>query len=242
MADLADFAGKTAVAPRISMVNGVAQVQVSGGTKYAVRVQLDPDKLVAARRSASTKSPTRINNWNPNSPPGPCSGAEAYTLKLNGELHDAEGFGNLIVAWRNGSAVRLADVADVVNSVENDMNAAWMYNGGKMKRAVQMQVMKQPGANTIEVADAVKALFTHLQSSSCRRPCDLTTRGDRSDTIRASFRRHSDDHGHHHDLLVVVVIFVFLRSALAATIIPAMALPFSLLGTVASDEAAWASA
>ncbi len=229
MADLADFA-ETVVAPRISMVNGVAQVQVSGGTKYAVRVQLDPDKLVAKKIGINEVN-NAINNWNPNSPTGTMYGPrEAYTLKLNGELHDAEGFGQLIVAWRNGSAVRLADVADVVNSVENDMNAAWMYNGGRMQRAVQMQVMKQPGANTIEVADAVKALFPAFKAQ-LPPSVDLTTRGDHSDTIRNSFRDIQMTMGTTM-VLVVVVIFVFLRSG-RATIIPAMALPFSILGTVA---------
>ena len=186
LADLADFA-ETTIAPRISMVNGVAQVQVQGAAKYAVRVQLDPDALVAKKIGINEVN-SAINNWNPNSPTGTMYGPrQAYTLKLNGELHNAEGFGNLIVAWRNGSPVRLNEVADVIDSVENDMNSAWMYADGKMERAVQMQVMKQPGANTIEVADAVKALFPAFKAQ-LPPSVSLTTRGDRSSSIRASFR------------------------------------------------------
>ncbi len=229
MSDLADFA-ETVVAPRISMVSGVAQVQVQGAAKYAVRVQLDPDKLVA-KKIGINEVTNAINNWNPNAPTGTMYGPrQAYTLKLNGELHNAEGFGDLIISWRNGSAVRLRDVADVVDSVENDMNAAWMYNGGKMQRAVQMQVMKQPGANTIEVADAVKALFPTFEAQ-LPPSVSLTTRGDRSDTIRGSFRDIQRTMATTM-ALVVVVIFVFLRSG-RATLIPALALPFSILGTVA---------
>ncbi len=229
MADLADFA-ETVIAPRISMVSGVAQVQVQGAAKYAVRVQLDPDALVAKKIGINEVN-SAINNWNPNSPTGTMYGPrQAYTLKLNGELHDAEGFGNLIIAWRNGSPVRLNEVADVVNSVENDMNAAWMYSDGKMQRAVQMQVMKQPGANTIEVADAVKALLPTFKAQ-LPPSVDLTTRGDRSSAIRASFRDIQTTMGV-TGLLVVAVIFIFLRSG-RATLIPAMALPFSILGTIA---------
>ncbi|MEP6961561.1 MAG: efflux RND transporter permease subunit, partial [Acidobacteriota bacterium] len=229
MSDLADYA-ETMVAPRISMVSGVAQVQVQGAAKYAVRVQLDPDKLVAKKIGINEVN-NAINNWNPNAPTGTMYGPrQAYTLKLNGELHDAEGFGNLIISWRNGSPVRLNEVADVINSVENDMNAAWMYSDNKMQRAVQMQVMKQPGANTIEVADSVKKLFPGFKAQ-LPPSVDLTTRGDRSQTIRDAFRDIQFTMGTTM-ILVVIVIFVFLRSW-RATLIPAMALPFSILGTIA---------
>ena len=119
---------------------------------------------------------------------------------------------------------------DVIDSVENDMNSAWMYADGKMERAVQMQVMKQPGANTIEVADAVKALFPAFKAQ-LPPSVSLTTRGDRSSSIRASFRDIETTMGV-TGVLVVIVIFVFLRSG-RATLIPALALPFSILGTVA---------
>lgn len=229
MQELADYA-ETVIAPRISMVNGVAQVSVQGSSKYAVRIQLDPDALVS-KKIGINEVTNAVNNWNPNSPTGTMYGPrQAYTLKLNGELHNAEDFGKLIVAWRNGSPVRLDEVANVVDSVENDMNAAWMYTGGRTIRAIQMQVMKQPGANTIKVSDAVKALFPSFEAQ-LPPSVELGTRGDRSVTIRSSFRDIQQTMGI-TIVLVIIVIFVFLRSG-RATIIPAMALPFSILGTIA---------
>src|SRR5690242_331325 len=217
------------IAPRISMVNGVSQVQVSGNTKYAVRVQLDPDKLVSKKIGINEVSQA-IANWNPNSPTGTLYGPQqAFTLKTNGELHDAAGFAQIVVAWRNGTPVRLSEVATVKDSVENDMNAAWMYTGGKMQRAIQMQVMKQPGANTIEVSDAVKGLFPSFEAQ-LPPSVHLTTRGDRAKLIRDAFSDFQTTMGFTL-LLVVIVIFAFLRSG-RATLIPTMALPFSILGTL----------
>ncbi|MGH9594162.1 MAG: efflux RND transporter permease subunit, partial [Bryobacteraceae bacterium] len=228
MRDLDDYA-ETMVAPRISMVSGVSQVQVSGATKYAVRVQLDPDKLVAKKIGINEVS-NAISNWNPNSPTGTMYGTQqAFTLKTNGELKDAAGFAKIIVAWRNGSAIRLDEVANVIDSVENDQNAAWMYTGGKMERAIQMQVMKQPGANTIEVSDAVKNLFPAFRSQ-LPPSVHMTARGDRATVIRDAFTDFQRTMGFTL-LLVVIVIFAFLRSG-RATLIPALALPFSILGTL----------
>ncbi len=228
LTQLDDYA-ETIIAPRISMVNGVSQVQVSGATKYAVRVQLDPDKLVSKRIGINEVSQA-IANWNPNSPTGTLQGTrQAFTLKTNGELTDAAGFSQVVVAWRNGTPIRLNDVANVVDSVENDMNAAWMYTGGKMERAINMQVMKQPGANTIEVADAVRALFPSFQAV-LPISAHLTARGDHSKTIRQAFTDFQRTMGFTL-LLVVIVIFAFLRSG-RATLIPALALPFSILGTL----------
>jgi len=128
MRELDDYA-ETMIAPRISMVNGISQVQVSGATKYAVRVQLDPDKLVAKRIGINEVSQA-IQNWNPNSPTGTMYGPrQAYTLKTNGELKDAAGFAQVVISYRNGTPVRLGEIANVIDSVENDMNAAWMYTG-----------------------------------------------------------------------------------------------------------------
>jgi HAE1 family hydrophobic/amphiphilic exporter-1 len=229
LSELADFA-ETVIAPRISMVNGVAKVEVQGAAKYAVRVQLDPDALVA-KKIGINEVTNAINNWNPNSPTGTMYGPrQAYTLKLTGQLQNAQSFGNLIIAWRDGRPVRLNEVADVIDSVENDMNAAWMYTDGKMQRAVQMQVMKQPGANTIQVADAVKALFPSFEAQ-LPPSVALTTRGDRSTSIRAAFRDIQFTMGL-TVVLVVVVIFLFLRNP-RATLIPALALPFCILGTIA---------
>jgi len=228
LSQLDDYA-ETMIAPRISTVNGVSQVQVGGATKYAVRVQLDPDKLVGKKIGINEVS-RAISNWNPNSPTGTMYGPrQAFTLKTNGELHDAAGFAQIVVAWRNGTPIRLNEVAQVVDSVENDMNAAWMYTGGKMERAIQMQVMKQPGANTIEVSDAVKRLFPGFQAQ-LPPSVHFTTRGDRAKLIRDAFSDFQVTMGFTL-LLVVIVIFVFLRSG-RATLIPAMALPFSILGTL----------
>ena len=228
LSQLDDYA-ETLIAPRISTVNGVSQVQVGGATKYAVRVQLDPDKLVGKKIGINEVS-NAISNWNPNSPTGTMYGPlQAFTLKTNGELHDAAGFAQIVVAWRHGTPIRLNEVAKVVDSVENDMNAAWMYTGGKMERAIQMQVMKQPGSNTIEVSDAVKALFPSFQAQ-LPPTVHFTTRGDRAKLIRDAFTDFQVTMGFTL-LLVVIVIFAFLRSG-RATLIPAMALPFSILGTL----------
>ncbi len=228
LSQLDDYAEQI-IAPRISMVNGVSQVQVSGSTKYAVRVQLDPDKLVSKKIGINEVS-SAISNWNPNSPTGTLYGPrQAFTLKTNGELHDAAGFAQLVIAWRDGTPIRLSEVAKVSDSVENDMNAAWMYTGGKMQRAIQMQVMKQPGSNTIEVSDAVKALFPTFQAQ-LPPSVHLIARGDRSKLIRDAFSDFQRTMGFTL-LLVVLVIFAFLRSG-RATLIPTLALPFSILGTL----------
>jgi HAE1 family hydrophobic/amphiphilic exporter-1 len=229
MTTLADFA-ETVIAPSISMISGVAQVGVQGATKYAVRVQLDPDALVA-KKIGINEVTNAIGNWNPNSPTGTMYGPkQAYTLKLSGQLNNAEGFGNLIIAWRNNSPVRLNEVANVVDSVEDEKNLAFMYSAGTMERAIQMQVMKQPGANTIAVADKIKALFPSFQAQ-LPPSVNFNIRGDRSITIRESFRDVQETMAA-TVVLVIIVIFVFLRSG-RATIIPAMALPFSILGTIA---------
>ncbi len=228
LSDLDDYA-ETVIAPRISMVNGVSQVQVSGSTKYAVRVQLDPDKLVSKKIGINEVS-SAISNWNPNSPTGTMQGTEqSFTLKTNGELKNAAGFGQIVVAWRNGTPIRLNEVAKVVDSIENDMNAAWMYTGGVMARTIQMQVMKQPGANTIEVSDAVKSLFPVFQAQ-LPPSVHFATRGDRAKLIRDAFTDFQTTMAFTL-LLVVIVIFAFLRSG-RATLIPTLALPFSILGTL----------
>ena len=164
-------------------------------------------------------------------PPGRCTDrAKPLRLKTNGELHDAAGFSQIVVALRNGTPVRLSKSANVLDSVENDMNAAWMYTGGKMQRAIQMQVMKQPGANTIEVSDAVKGAVPVLPGAAASHRVHFATRGDRAKLIRDAFTDFQVTMGFTL-LLVVIVIFAFLRSG-RATLIPAMALPFSILGTL----------
>jgi hydrophobic/amphiphilic exporter-1 (mainly G- bacteria), HAE1 family len=227
--ELDDYA-ENMIAPRIAMMSGVSQVTVQGAAKYAVRVQLDPDKLVA-KKIGINEVADAVGAWNSNSPTGTLYGPQqAYTLKTNGELANAKAFSAIAVAWRNGSPVRLSEVANVVDSVENELSASYVYSNGQSSKAIRLEVQKQLGANTIEVADRVKALIPVFQQQL---PPSVTLglRGDRSRQIREAFTDMQRTMGITL-LLVVVVIFLFLRSG-RATIIPTLALPFSLLGTLA---------
>jgi len=224
---LDDYA-ETLIAPRISMVSGVSQVQVQGAQKYAVRVQVDPNKLHAEGIGINEVNQA-LQNWNVNLPTGQLFGEDAtYNIQAAGQLMDADAFKPVVVAFRHGAAVRLDQVAKVLDNVEDNRNASWLYTKAGARRAINLQVMKQPGSNTIAVTDAVRQL---LPSFEAQLPpsVHLTVRGDRSRNIREAF---SDIQWTMllTLLLVVAVIFVFLHSG-AATLIPALALPFSILGT-----------
>ena len=229
MSQLDDYA-ENLIMPRMAMINGVSQVQVQGQQKYAVRVQVDPDKLVS-KRIGLNEVDAAIANWNPNLPTGTLFGPQqSYTLTTNAELKNAAQFGNVIVSWRNGAPVRLGEVADVIDSVQDTRQAAWMYNSDGQQRSIQLQVMRQPGANTIAVTDNIRQVLPQL-AAQIPPSANVRVRFDRSKNIRESFK----------DIqvtmlitlvLVIGVIFVFLRNA-SATIIPSMALPFALLGTFA---------
>jgi hydrophobic/amphiphilic exporter-1 (mainly G- bacteria), HAE1 family len=231
---LDDYA-ETLIAPRISMVNGVSQVQVQGAAKYAVRVQLDPDKL-HAQQIGINEVDQALTNWNVNLPTGQLFGASStYNIKAAGQLMNAAAFRPVIVTYRRGAPVRLDQIANVVDSVENVFNGNWFYTkdtGGqtRIQRSIMLQVMRQPGTNTIEVTDAVRKLLPVFESQ-IPPSAHLTPRQDRSRTIRRAFT----------DIqvtmlvtlvLVVGVIFLFLHNG-SATMIPALALPFSILGTFA---------
>ncbi len=231
---LDDFA-ENVIAPRISMVSGVSQVQVQGAAKYAVRVQLDPDKL-HSQGIGLNEITAAITNWNVNLPTGQLYGPHAtYNIKAAGQLMDAAAYRPIVVSYRQGKPVRLDQVANVIDSVESTFNAAWFYtkdaDGTPQKvRAITLQIQRQPGINTIEVTDAVRALLPTFDAL-LPPAVHLTPRQDRSKTIRAAFL----------DiqttmlitlLLVVTVIFLFLHNV-SATLIPALALPFSILGTFA---------
>src|SRR5436305_1701389 len=233
---LDDYA-ETMIAPRISMVSGVSQVQVQGAAKYAVRVQLDPDKL-HAERIGLNEIDQALQNWNVNLPTGQLFGpSSTYNIKAGGQLMNAAAFRPIIVSYRKGAPVRLEQVANVIDSIENVMNGSWFYTkpGGPTapplkQTAITLQVMRQPGTNTIEVTDSVRALLPSFESQ-LPPSVHLTPRQDRSRTIRAAFK----------DIqitmlitliLVVGVIFLFLHNG-SATLIPALALPFSILGTFA---------
>ena len=169
MSVLDDYA-ETMIAPRISMVSGVSQVQVQGAAKYAVRVQLDPEKL-HAQRIGINEIDTALQNWNVNLPTGQLFGrTSTYNIKAAGQLMNAEAFRPIVVTYRSGAPVRLDQVANVIDSVENVMNGAWFYtkpsgpDGRRSSSAITLQVMRQPGSNTIEVTDAVRALLPTFES------------------------------------------------------------------------------
>src|SRR5579864_3083458 len=229
MSAVDDFA-ENILAPRISMVNGVSQVTVQGAQKYAVRVQLDPNKLHAQGIGINEVN-TALQNWNVNLPTGQLFGANAtYNIAARGQLMNAEAFKPIIVSYHNGAPVRLSQVATILDNVEDNKNASWFYSKGGSRRAINLQVMKQPGSNTIAVTDAIRELLPSFES---RLPpsVHLTIRGDRSKNIREAF---SDIQWTMLItlILVVLVIFAFLHSG-SATLIPALALPFSIFGTFA---------
>ncbi len=230
LSDVDEYA-ETMVAQRISMVEGVAQVQVFGSTKYAVRVQVDPNVL-ASRGIGLNEVDAALRNWNVNIPTGTLFGPKrSYNITANGQLMRAADYKPLIVTYRNGAAVRLDQVAHVLDSTEDDKNYSKIYGGEfgtEGTRGVNLAVFRQPGSNTIEVTDAVKRLFPFFQSQ-LPPAVHMSIRGDRSKNIRQGF----------HDIqftmmatlaLVIMVIFLFLRNV-SATMIPAMALPFSIVGT-----------
>ena len=220
---------ETTVAQRISMINGVAQVQVMGAQKFAVHVQVDPNKM-AARQVGINEVAAAIQNWNVNLPTGTLYGShQAYNVQSNGQLMDAAAYRPLVVSWSNGAPVRLEQLAKVIDSVEDDRTAAWTYDAGhEGKRAINLFVMRQPGSNTIEVNDSIKRLLPFFQAQ-LPPSVELNIRNDRSRNIREAF----DDIKFTMLLtmgLVIMVIFLFLRNA-SATLIPSMALPFSIVGT-----------
>jgi HAE1 family hydrophobic/amphiphilic exporter-1 len=214
------------LAQRISMVAGVAQVDVFGTQKYAVRIQLDPSAL-ASRQIGIDEILTAVQRGNVDLPLGTLDGPHrSLTLKSNGQLTKAEDYRPLVVTYRNGSPVQLRDVGKVLDSVENNQIAAWYNN----KPSVVLAVQRQPGANVVEVVDAVKKLLPALREY-IPPSVDLEVSFDRTLAIRDSI----------WDVqftlvltvaLVVMVIFLFLRN-LSATIIPSLALPMSIIGTFA---------
>ncbi len=214
------------LAPKLSQVPGVGLVAISGGQRPAVRIQVNPGALVAARLSLED---VRIiaNAANVNQAKGSFDGPQhASTVDANDQLRSAADYGKLIIAFRNGNPLRLSDVADVVDDAENLRLAAW----ANTVPAVVLNVHRQPGANVIETVDRIQEVLPELRAT-LPASLDVQILTDRTVTIRASV----------HDvqvelllavLLVVTVIFVFLRSP-SATLIPSLAVPLSLTGTFA---------
>ncbi len=221
-----DEYGETVMAQRISMTPGIAQVQVYGAQKYAVRVQLDPTAL-ASRGIGIDQVATAINNENVNMPTGTLWGPNrAYTIQTNGQLQNASEFRQLVVAYRDGAPVHLDELGRVQDDVENNKTAGW-YDG---ERSIVLAVQRQPGTNTVAVAQGVKDLLASLRSEI---PASVNVHilYDRSSSIEASV----DDVKSTLLLtlfLVIMVIFIFLRNV-SATVIPSLALPMSLVGTFA---------
>jgi hydrophobic/amphiphilic exporter-1 (mainly G- bacteria), HAE1 family len=222
-----DEYAETYLAERISMVSGVAQVAVYGSQKYAVRVEVDP-RALAYRGIGIDDVAQAIQNANVNLPTGTLYGQhEAFTVQATGQLTDAAAYRPLIVAYRNGSPVRLDEIGTVLDSVQNDKVAGWVDG----QRAVVLAIQRQPGANTVEVVDGINKILPAFRTelpASVR----IETLYDRSQSIRASV----DDVQFTLLLtvcLVVMVIFLFLRN-ISATVIPSLALPMSIVGTFAA--------
>ena len=216
----------TFLAQRISMVSGVAQVQIFGAQKYAVRAQLEP-KALAARSIGIDEVASAIQRGNVNLPTGTLSGThQAFTIEASGKLNNAEAYRPLIVAYRNGSPVRLGELGKVIDSVENNKIASWYNN----ERNIGLAIYRQPGTNTVEVVDSIRQLLPGIRSQMPG-SINLNILFDRSLSIRESV----DDVKFTLFLticLVVLVIFLFLRN-ISATIIPSLALPMSIIGTFA---------
>ena len=220
---LNEYAENT-LAQRISMVNGVAQVQVFGSQKYAVRVRLDPHAL-RARGIGIDEVSAAISSGNVNLPTGILWGRNrTATIQANGQLGDAKDFGNLVVAWRGGSPVRVRDLGQVIDDVQNNRVASWVHGD----RAIVLAVQRQPGTNTVQVADRVQELLERLKPQMPA-SVEVFKLYDRSISIRNSVEDVQNTLFVTF-LLVVLVIFLFLKN-LPATVIPSLALPLSVVGT-----------
>ncbi len=223
-----DEYAETMLTQRISMVDGVSQVQVYGAQKYALRVRLDP-RLLASRGIALSEVQAALDAHNVNLPTGLLDGThQAMTVVATGQLADVNEFRNIIVAYRNNAPVRVGELAEVIDSVQANRVASWYYEGGRGARAIVLAIQKQPGTNTVEVVDRVRALLPAFQKQ-LPESVNLDVLRDQSAAVRESFS----------DVrftlllaiaLVVMVIFLFLRSV-PATVIPGVAIPMAVLGT-----------
>ncbi|MEH2070233.1 MAG: efflux RND transporter permease subunit [Nostoc sp.] len=254
-----DKYAETLLAQRLSMVDGVAQVQVYGSQKYAVRVQLDPESL-SVKGIGIDEVADAIANGNVNLPTGTLYGQQQnYTIQANGQLNDAASYRSLTVAYQNGAPVQLGELGQVLDSVENDKIASWYFPTKKGNReqgsqtaakaaektsipnqksqiqnsgvrAIVLAIQRQPGTNTVQVVDAIKKLLPNFQKE-IPAAVNMNILYDRSQSIRESV----DDVQFTLLLtiaLVVLVIFLFLRN-ISATVIPSLAVPLSIVATFA---------
>jgi HAE1 family hydrophobic/amphiphilic exporter-1 len=222
-----DEYAQSQLAQRLSTITGVAQVQVYGSQKYAVRIQADPAQL-SSRGIGIDELQKAVNSANVNQPLGAFDGSrQSFALRANGQLLDAASYRPISIAYRNGAPVRLEEVARVIDSVENTKVAAWFNDN----RTIMLAVMRQPGANTVETVDAIKRVLPTFQAS-LPASIELQVHYDRSVSIR-------DAIGDVQftlvlaGVLVILVILLFLRN-LSATMIPSLALPISVIGTFAA--------
>src|ERR1700691_701201 len=221
-----DEYAETVMAQQISTVSGVSQVQVFGGQKYAVRIQLDPDAL-ASRGIGVDEGQAAIGQNNSNIPTGKLYGAkQAFTIESSGQLTSAAQFRRMIVTYRNGNPVRLEELGRVLDDVENNKSEAWLNDS----RTIILAINRQPGTNTVDVVDNVKKLLPKFRTA-IPQSIKMGVIYDRSIDIRNSI----------NDVkftllltvcLVVMVIFLFLRN-ISATLIPGVAVPLSIVGTFA---------
>ena len=221
-----DAYGENLIAPTLSTLPGVAQINVNGQKRFAVRVRMRPDAL-AARNLSMDDVATALKNANANTPVGTLDGArQTLTIQANKQMTRAAEFAKIIIAASPNGVTRLEDVADVEDSVENTKTASWVNN----ERSITLSIQRQPDANTVATVDSIRAAIPPLVAQMPK-SVNLQIRNDRSISIRAAI----------HDVkitlsitafLVVLVIYLFLRLP-SATIIPALSLPISLLGTIA---------
>ncbi len=219
---------ETRVAQRLSMVDGVALVQVYGAQKYALRVQLDP-RALAGRGITLDEVRTALSAHNVNLPTGVLDGdQQTMTVVASGQLSNSAEFSQIVVAYRNNAPVRLGEIAQVLDHVQENRVGYWYYKNGKGNRAIGLGIQRQPGTNTIDVVTRIRELLPTLRQQ-LPASVDLEILMDKSISIRESV----------HDVqftlvlsvaLVILVIFLFLRS-FTATIIPSVAIPMALLGT-----------
>ncbi|MBV8846492.1 MAG: efflux RND transporter permease subunit [Bryobacterales bacterium] len=219
------------MAQRISMLPGVAQVNVFGPQKWAVHAQLDPN-LLAAHRIGIDEVEQALSAHNVNLPVGTLWGPEqAFTIKASGQLMSAAAFRQMIVVYRNGSPVRLGELGQVVDGTQYDKTANWIVDAHGAERSIGLAVQRQPGTNTVEISDRIQKLMPTFRAQ-IPPSVNLTVLMDRSESILESV----------NDVkftlwltigLVVLVIFLFLRN-FSATLIPSLALPISVIGTFAA--------
>jgi hydrophobe/amphiphile efflux-1 (HAE1) family protein len=219
---------ETRIVQRMSVVEGVALVQVFGAQKYALRVQLDP-RALASRGITLDEVRTALSAHNVNLPTGILDGEhQTVTVVASGQLANSAEFSQIVVTYRNNAPVRLGELAQVIDDVQENRVGYWYYKNGVGQRAIGLAIQRQPGSNTIEVANRIRALLPTLRDQ-LPASISLEILMDKSFTVQESV----------HDVqftlvlsvvLVVMVIFLFLRT-LTATIIPSVAIPMALLGT-----------